>query len=97
MLDLSTSYGFKKEADAPDIKLSGLAASLNSLKLRKRGEDKAFLTIAEIRVKDTDIDLTGKDIAVGELATSKGVLNLIRVKDGTLNVQTLLPPSHMDE
>lgn len=97
VLDFSTQYSFKKPAEAPDVKLSALAATLNSLKLRKRGENYDFLSIPFINVKDTEIDLTKSAITVGDISTDRGVLNLRRLSDGKLNVQTLLPSAQINE
>ena len=97
VLDFSTQYSFKKPADAPDVKLSALTATLNSVKLRKRGEDYDFLSIPAFNVKDTDIDLTNREITVGDISTDRGVFNLRRLSDGKLNVQTLLPSAQINE
>jgi uncharacterized protein involved in outer membrane biogenesis len=93
MLGLNTQYAFKKIDQTTEIKLSGLSASLGSLKLRKRGEDYDFLSVPVIDVKDTDIDLTNREITVGDVATDKGILNIRRLNDGVLNVQALVPPA----
>jgi uncharacterized protein involved in outer membrane biogenesis len=97
LLDFSTQYSFKKPADVPDVKLSGLTATLNSVKLRQRGEGYDFLSVPIISVKDTDIDLTGRQITVGDVSTERGVFNLRRLSDGKLNVQTLLPPAQINK
>ncbi len=97
VLDFSTQYSFKKPADVPDVKLSALSATLNSLKLRKRGDDYDFLSIPAFNVKDTDIDLTNREITVGDISTDRGIFNLRRLSDGKLNVQTLLPSAQINE
>jgi uncharacterized protein involved in outer membrane biogenesis/acylphosphatase len=91
VLGLSTGYAFKKTGDIPEVKLSGLTAALNSLTLRKRGEKKDFLSIPELMVKGTDIDLATREVTVGEFFTGRGVLNVRRSNDGVINVLTLLP------
>lgn len=96
VLDLSTTYGFKKTEDTPEIILSGMTATLNSLRLRQRGDDKDFLLVPEISIKDTDIDLAKREITIGALSTNKGGLNISRQSDGVLNVQNLIPSSQTD-
>ncbi|MGD0885876.1 MAG: DUF748 domain-containing protein [Thermodesulfovibrionales bacterium] len=90
---LVTQYLFAKTENDVDVKLSELSVTLNSLMLKKRDEKEDFLRIPTFTVRNTLIDLTKKEIAVGELFTEKGLLKVKRFQDGKLNVASLLPPS----
>lgn len=90
-LDVSTRIVFAEGEKGPRIKLASLAVALNSLKLRQRGEEEDFLRIPEITIKETDLDLTGRELVVGELSTEKGAMLLKRGGDGKWNLEGLLP------
>lgn len=90
-LDLSTRYQYSKTEKDSITKLSGLAASLKNLKLKRKGEDEILVGIPSLTVKNTSLDLNQKEISVGEFATSKGAFVVRRLKDGKLNLMTLLP------
>jgi hypothetical protein len=89
---LLTQYLFAKAEKDVDVRLSELSASLSSLRLKKRDEKEDFLRMPSVIVKSTAIDLTKKEIAVGELITEKGVLTVKRFQDGNLNVAALFSP-----
>jgi len=97
MLDLDTQYTFKKTDETPEIMLSHMNASMSSLKLRRRGDDYDFLSIPALAVKNTEIDLPNNKITAGDITTGKGILNIRRLDDGTLNVQRLMSPAPIAE
>lgn len=92
-LDLSTKYMFKKTDKEPEIGLSELAASLTSLKLRKRGDKDDFLNIPVVSLKNTSVDFVKREANIGEVSTEKGVIKIKRYSDGKLNIQDLVPES----
>ncbi len=96
-LDLKTRYIFSKTGEEPDIRLSAMSAALNSLRLRKRGEKDDFLKIPVISIKETDVDLSKKELVVGNFSTQKGLLLVKRFPDGKLNVENLVPPASPQE
>jgi uncharacterized protein involved in outer membrane biogenesis len=96
-LDLQTKYIFLKKQDEPEIRLSEMSATLNSLRLRKRDEKDDFLKIPTISIKDTDVDLSKKELVVGDFLTHKGLISIKRFKDGRLNVEGLTPPTSAKE
>jgi hypothetical protein len=93
VLDLSARYRQGPGEAGDEALLSGLEAGLSSLRLRRRGEKEDFINIPAIGVKGADIDLARKTVTVEEATTAKGVLQLTREKDGTLDLAKLLPPS----
>jgi len=90
LLSLSVAIG-SLEPLARRAKLDNVV--LSSLHLRRRGEKEDFINIPEIGVKGADIDLVKKTATVEEAATSKGLLQVTREKDGTLDLTKMLPPS----
>ncbi len=96
-LDLQTRYIFSKTGEEPEIRLSAMSADLNSLRLRKKDEKDDFLKIPIISIKETDVDLSKKELVVGNLSTQKGLISVKRFKDGRLNVEGLTPPEAAKE
>jgi uncharacterized protein involved in outer membrane biogenesis len=90
-LDLETRYLFSKTGEKPEIRLSGMSATLDSLRLKKRGEKGDFLRIPVVSIKDTEIDLSKKELVVGDFSTQKGLLFIKRFSDERLNIGNLLP------
>ncbi len=93
-LDVSTQYAYAKGPENnPSPVLSGLAVTLSALRLRKRGEKEDFLKIPALAVKNTTIDVEKQTVTVGEVATSKGALQVRRESNGMLNLASLTPSS----
>jgi uncharacterized protein involved in outer membrane biogenesis len=92
-LDVQTRYSFSKKGEEPEVRLSGLAADLNSLRLKKRGEKEDFLKIPLVSIKETDADVSKKELVVGSFSTQKGLAIIKRFNNGKLNVEDLLPPA----
>jgi uncharacterized protein involved in outer membrane biogenesis len=92
VLDLSARYRQDSGEAGNEALLSGLHANLTSLRLRRRGEKEDFINIPEIGVKGADIDLVKKTATVEEAATGKGLLQVTREKDGTIDLTKLIPP-----
>ncbi|MCC6347794.1 MAG: DUF748 domain-containing protein [Nitrospirales bacterium] len=90
---LSTAFFAAKKGDDHDLRLSGLTATVRSLKVRKRGEQEYFLSIPSVSVRETGIDFGKRELIVGGCSSQKGRVAVKRLKDGVLNVQTLVPPS----
>jgi uncharacterized protein involved in outer membrane biogenesis len=90
-LDVQTNYNYSKNLKEPEMKLSEMEASLSSTVLRKRDDKKDFLSISAISIGKTDVDLTGREIEIGEVFTEKGLIHVRRTKNGDLNLLTLIP------
>ncbi len=93
VLDLAARYKQVSGEAGDEALLSGLEVNIASLRLKRRGEKEDFINIPQIGVKGADIDLAKYSATVDEAATRKGVLNISREKDGTLDLAKLLPPS----
>ena len=96
-LDIQTRYFFSKTEAGPEVRLSGLAADLNSLILKKRDAKEVFLKIPVVSVKEVDADLSKKELVVGNFSTQKGLLSVKRFNDGRLNLENLVPPAPVEK
>ena len=92
-LDFSTRYRYEKGEKEPIISLSGMSAALGSLRLRKRDEKEDFFKVPILSLKDTQLNLTQKELKVGGILTEKGSLILNRLGNGDFDLQKLLPSS----
>jgi uncharacterized protein involved in outer membrane biogenesis len=90
VLDVSTRYTYRKAEGGDQTALSALAVTLSSVRLKKKGDKQEFFTVPVLSVKDTDIDVGSRKVAVGEFFTRQGMLNVTRASDGTLNLATLV-------
>ena len=93
VLDLSTRYKFTQDETGGQTMLSGLAATLSSVRLKKKGEKEEFLKVPALSLKETDMDLGKRTLVVGEVVTRRGVIVVQREKDGTVNLATLVTPA----
>ncbi len=92
VLDLSTRYRYAKKEGDGEAMLSGLSATLRSLRLRKRGAEEDFLRVPLAAVKDTDIHFGNRTLTVGEFSTQKGSVSVRREADGAVNLGGMVPP-----
>jgi hypothetical protein len=91
-LDLSTRYKYIKGEKEPEVLLSELSISLNALRFKKAEENEDFLKIPNLSIKETELDLTKKELKIGRFSTQKGELLIKRLKSGDINVLQLIPP-----
>ena len=89
-LDLSTRYKYAKGEKEPEVLLSGILLSLNALRLKKAEENEDFLKIPNFSMKETELDLTKKELKIGGFFTQKGELFIKRLKNGDMNVLKLI-------
>jgi Domain of Unknown Function (DUF748) len=94
--DLSTRYSVSGAGADREIRLSGLTLALRSLRLKKRGERSDFLTVPALDLRDTVLDLSEKNLVIGEASSRKGVLLVKRTKGERWNLSTLLPQGPAD-
>jgi flagellar motor protein MotB len=91
-LDLSSRYRYAAREKEPEINLLGLSLSLNSLRLRKAGDKGDFLKVPALSIKETDLDLTGRQLSIGSFSTQKGELFVKRLANGDVDLLKLIPP-----
>jgi uncharacterized protein involved in outer membrane biogenesis len=94
-LDLSTRYRYAQGEKEPDITASETAVSVTDLRLKRRGEPKDFVRLASFAVKDTTVDVTRRQVTVGEVATQRGFVSAKRLPGGEVDLQHLMasPPA----
>jgi uncharacterized protein involved in outer membrane biogenesis len=91
-LDLSTRYKYAKGEKEPEVLLSELSITLNALRFKRAEENEDFLKIPNLSIKETELDLTKKELKIGRFSTQKGELFIKRLKNGDMNVLQLIPP-----
>jgi len=96
-LDFSTRYKYEKGEKEPIISFSGMSANLGSLRLKKRDEKEDFFKVPIISLKDTQLNLTWKELKLGSFFTEKGVLTFNRLNNGEFDLEKLFPPSPKQE
>ena len=89
VLDLVTRYRFAAGPGGNTI-LSGLAATLRSPKLTKRGEKKPFFQAPSVKLTATSFDLGKRDVTAGELSSAGGSLAVVRDKEGNADLTRLM-------
>ncbi|MGB7971671.1 MAG: DUF748 domain-containing protein, partial [Candidatus Deferrimicrobiaceae bacterium] len=90
--DLSTYFRFVLGKVEKETVLSGLAANLTSLHLRREGEKEDFLAVPEIAVSGADVDIAKRTATISEAATRKGMVQVTREKDGGIDLAKLFSP-----
>ncbi len=90
-LELKTGFSFSKTGDEPEIRLAGLGATIASLRLKKEEEAGAFMSVPLFRVSDASVDLTKRELVIGEVFTEKGVINGLRTREAGWNLMNLFP------
>jgi len=90
-LDFSTRYKYVKGEKEPEVFLSRLTLVLNSLRLKKAEENEDFVKIPNFSVRETDVDLTNRQLNIGKVSIQKGDLSIKRFKNGDLNLLKLFP------
>jgi uncharacterized protein involved in outer membrane biogenesis len=92
-VDLGGGYRYAKQEKDVAISLPGVFMTLRSLKLKKRETSEEFLKVPLLMIKDTEIDVTQREVKVGSFVTEKGGVTLNRSKYGDLDILKLLPDS----
>jgi uncharacterized protein involved in outer membrane biogenesis len=75
------------------MRLEHLSAELKNLKIRKDNIDKPLIDLPTFTIRETSIDLLNRQVVIGKLESTAGIINLMRQQDGRINLQDLLPPS----
>jgi len=91
-LELSTRYKYLKGEKEPEVSLSGLSLLLSALRFKRPEENAEFLKIPNLSIKETELDLTKKEIKVGLFSTQKGDVFIKRLKNGEIDALKLTPP-----
>ncbi len=92
-VDLSAHYRYVKGQKEPEVDLSGISFTLNALRLKKAAEKGDFVKVPHCAIKDAKLNLTRRELTIGNLSTEKGELLVTRSPDGDVNLLTLTPPA----
>jgi uncharacterized protein involved in outer membrane biogenesis len=91
-LDFSTRYKYAKGVKEPEISLPGISLSLSGLRLKKADENEDFLKIPTFSIKETELNMTQREMKIGVFATQKGELLIKRLANGDMNILKLVAP-----
>ena len=90
-VDLASRYEYAVRGKETPISLKELSLSLQSLRLRQKEAKEDFLKIPLLNIRETQLDLSKRELRVGSVAGEKGNLELTRLKDGALDLMALIP------
>jgi uncharacterized protein involved in outer membrane biogenesis len=96
-LDFSTRYKYAKGEKEPEISLPELSLSLSALRLKKADENEDFLKIPTFSIKETELNMTKREMKIGVFATQRGELLIKRLPNGDMNILKLVAPSSVSE
>jgi len=91
VMGITTGYRFKQEAKDIDAVVSDLNATLNTLRLRIRGQKEDFLKIGATALSGVNVDLKQRTVQVAEFQTKDARLIARRGKDGSIDLAQLTP------
>lgn len=93
VLDLAAKYSIAEKKRL----LNSMSADLKTLSLKRRDAEEPFVLIAATSLRKGEIDLTTKNISIGDISTSQGMLRIIKSKDGSMNIQNLVAASTAEQ
>ncbi len=96
-LDVATAFVYEDRAEAANLMLSGLDATLRALVLRQRWNKEELARIGELTVKGAGFDLRDQAVTIGELASSNARVAVKREQDGRFNLEKLVPERPVTE
>ena len=93
LLGLTSKFGYlQPDAENPgQCALSGLTLSLTDLGLKRKGETDAFLTVPNLALGETSVDLLARSVMIGTFFADRGRLTLSRSPEGILDVASIVP------
>jgi len=89
-LDLMVSF-LNADGKTGDLKITG-QAGLRDLKVTDTGGNPLF-NMESLSIEAISADITGREVTLGKISTSGGVLLIDRLEDGTLNLAALGKPA----
>ena len=89
-VSLETRYFIDLEKDTPTFTLEDLSVRVMDVRLQIEGVEEAFLGLPQISLDLGKLDMIQRRIDAARMAIRGGDLNLIKDKDGILNVQRLM-------
>lgn len=89
-LALQGGYRFDAAAGLDGLKLSAVAATLESLKLAQRWDRREFLRVDSLKLADTAVDLGARRVTLGSVESDSGRVAVTRDRQGGLNLARLV-------
>ena len=96
-LDLSARYRYAKGPREPEIGLSGISLTVEALRLTHASGKGDFVKVPHFSLRETDLDLTRRELTIGNFSTEKGELLVRRSRDGEVNLLNLTRPASATE
>ena len=78
------------------IRLSDVTTGLTDLRLKREGEVGDFFKAAAISLSETSLDMSEKELVIGNFTTEKGGIWVSRSSEGVVNLKALFPPPSGD-
>jgi len=88
-LDLETRYSFTYDQQTPQLLLEGLTTRVSNFRLQPRGATDAVLSLSEVLLKETRLDLAARKLILGSLQLQGGQVITHVDAAGILNWQQL--------
>jgi uncharacterized protein involved in outer membrane biogenesis len=79
---VSADYVYTRTGEAPQLKLSKAAVSLESLQLKEKGAQEPFLSVPALSLRETAFDLQAKTLAIGGVNAENGRILVSREEGG---------------
>lgn len=91
-LDLESRYSFTYHEQKPQLLLEGLTTRVSDLRLQPRGSKATALSLNEVLLKETHLDLGARKLILGSLRLQGGKVITHVDTEGILNWQQFFPP-----
>jgi len=90
-LDLSADIAYTRADNRNSLRADNITAEFHSIAVNDKDNAK-LLTIPSLSIRETSLDLDGRQIVVGDFSASSGELHLVRQKEGLVLLKELLRP-----
>jgi len=92
-LDAGTRFRYQGKDAAPYLVLEGIEVTAADIAMRQPRAKREFLRLAKLDLRNGAFDLVARRVVLGEIA-SKGLrLSAVRERDGSIDLDKLLPPA----
>lgn len=88
-VDARLAYEVSMADDGPQLHVKAESVSLRALDLGLKGEKQPLARVGLLELRDTDMDLAGRKLVIGEISGKATRFGLLRDRQGVLNVQRL--------
>ncbi len=96
-LDLDVRYTFDQAADPINFQINDGKIGLRDFRLAEKGGKEPLISIPSVKIDELRLDLAGRDIKIGTIATAQGRIRGWLEPDGSVNYIPLLAPADEEE